>query len=1364
MQVFELTLYRVAIQGNDYSEIIYEGINFDDAKMEYNSVNISNFQDDYGGVVELIKFDRLYEYIYDLEDLEDFPFLKHYADNSLFKEIDETEIETLFERRVDYINQQSDELLSRVQQHYFQIYGDYKYNNIPVTNGLPEDDDDFIEFGCIQLRLADHSENLQNIDRFGVCDYYISVVIADKNATKEQFFSSKFERRKNEVELYFDSDSNFDKIIDEIEEKIENARQVIMLNYEKENPNLGRGGRIVQAENEAQKFGKIGITDKYQIVAMTDIGLSGIKFTKEGVEQAIKTAYENLALNVEDYTISEVSNAIINVIVNEKNVRLRQGDSIENIERYDSLIGDANAHQQYVDEFKKTQLSGLKEWVSYLNQSEYPYAFRYLMLRAVLNDNYDFKQDALQKRNKKTIRNFTPFDAGTLAEVYSIKSDYLLKDYTLKQLENADKIVAAREIAKTSGGGKWIKFNGGSNTPEDERRANASDLSSLVQDTYWCTKTNAKGQLNDGDFYVYVTEKDGKKFPRIAIRMEGNKVGEVRGNASAAQDLEPEMNPIAEEFLLNNLDKQSGKKWLDSIRYNQRAYDFYLEVLENDIYEGFVEDFIDLKKDEKTYLLDYANRNGHIQRLEKYIEENFDEIEAIYGKGVVIMSVGGFNPKTTKVIFGDADFENSKVQSLGNLQTIGGDANFRGSKIQDLGNLLTIGGFAIFRGSKIQDLGNLLTIGGFANFENSQVQDLGNLHTIWGGAFFENSQVQDLGNLHTIGKSADFANSKVQDLGNLLTIGGTADFSNSQVQDLGNLQTIGGLADFRESEVQDLGNLQTIGGYADFKNSKVQSLGNLQTIGGSAYFKDSQVQSLGNLQTIGDDADFENSQVQDLGNLQTIGGYADFKNSKVQSLGNLQTIGGSSKFRESQVQSLGNLQTIGGRADFRGSQVQSLGNLHTIGGDAIFENSEVQNLGNLQTIGGTADFRNSQVQSLGNLQTIGGWAWFGKSKVQDLGNLQTIGGYADFENSQVQDLGNLQTIGGIADFRNSQIQSLGNLQTIGGNANFENSQVQDLGNLQTIGGFAYFENSQIQSLGNLQTIGGDAEFENRTDLQAEWESREKKMKMGGKLSPSKTPAPIKERVYGSKINKPKSSASLRSASAIKLSSENILTLNKKVLEFKSKYINRSKKMTLNAVKAVMRRGMGAYSSTHRPTISGGKPNSRVAWGLARVNAFLFKAENGRPKNPKYVQDDDLLRELGYKFAMQMGGVVYLPELYDFDESELKKGGEISPEKFDMPNKEILEYGDFLKKNYPKAWKAGGNIFGNQAFENLKRVSKRGYWLESERWMYDKWQSFVKRHQHNHLLAGVVANVKWASWGNIGKAEAKSVIENAFSKN
>ena len=68
-------------------------------------------------------------------------------------------------------------------------------------------------------------------------------------------------------------------------------------------------------------------------------------------------------------------------------------------------------------------------------------------------------------------------------------------------------------------------------------------------------------------------------------------------------------------------------------------------------------------------------------------------------------------------------------------------------------------------------------------------------------------------------------------------------------------------------------------------------------------------------------------------------------------------------------------------------------------------------------------------------------------------------------------------------------------------------------------------------------------------------------------------------------------------------------------------------------KAVVRRGMGAYSKSHRPTITGGRPNSRTAWGLARLHAFMRKKSgsptaNGvvRVKDVKksYVQDNDLL--------------------------------------------------------------------------------------------------------------------------------------------
>ena len=132
----------------------------------------------------------------------------------------------------------------------------------------------------------------------------------------------------------------------------------------------------------------------------------------------------------------------------------------------------------------------------------------------------------------------------------------------------------------------------------------------------------------------------------------------------------------------------------------------------------------------------------------------------------------------------------------------------------------------------------------------------------------------------------------------------------------------------------------------------------------------------------------------------------------------------------------------------------------------------------------------------------------------------------------------------------------------------------------------------------------------------------------GRKSASQTPAPLKDRIYGSKKNKEGSASSEKSAKSIILSAEVIIALKNKLKEFKEKHPN-SDNITLNDLKAVYRRGLGAYSSTHRPTISGGKPNSRTAWGLARLNAFIYKRIHGVSKSGKYNQDDDLLKS-GWK--------------------------------------------------------------------------------------------------------------------------------------
>lgn len=109
-------------------------------------------------------------------------------------------------------------------------------------------------------------------------------------------------------------------------------------------------------------------------------------------------------------------------------------------------------------------------------------------------------------------------------------------------------------------------------------------------------------------------------------------------------------------------------------------------------------------------------------------------------------------------------------------------------------------------------------------------------------------------------------------------------------------------------------------------------------------------------------------------------------------------------------------------------------------------------------------------------------------------------------------------------------------------------------------------------------------------------------------------APKKDRIYGSKKN-PKGSAAGGKKIVFSQKTEN--SLMKKVQEH-NKNAKPGRRATLAMLKAVYRRGSGAFSSSHRP----GK--TRDQWAMARVNAFLKLLRSGTPSNPNYKQDNDLL--------------------------------------------------------------------------------------------------------------------------------------------
>lgn len=110
------------------------------------------------------------------------------------------------------------------------------------------------------------------------------------------------------------------------------------------------------------------------------------------------------------------------------------------------------------------------------------------------------------------------------------------------------------------------------------------------------------------------------------------------------------------------------------------------------------------------------------------------------------------------------------------------------------------------------------------------------------------------------------------------------------------------------------------------------------------------------------------------------------------------------------------------------------------------------------------------------------------------------------------------------------------------------------------------------------------------------------------------PAPKKDQIKGSDKNK---KGSADTGKGVDFTEAIISALEKKVKEHNEK-APAGRKVTLAKLKAVYRRGAGAFSTSHRPD------QNRNSWAMGRVNAFLHLVKSGKPSNPKYTTDNDLL--------------------------------------------------------------------------------------------------------------------------------------------
>lgn len=250
----------------------------------------------------------------------------------------------------------------------------------------------------------------------------------------------------------------------------------------------------------------------------------------------------------------------------EKKIAIEQGRGAD-VQRLESQGDIVEKYKPLIHEKAEIQRKTLSSWLDYLgeNDAKHPMWFRYFVVRNLQRmGTLDKEKMTYTKRTAKTIAPFPELNSEALGWAYKrlagidpeeaigpddpqadAKKEHLEKVLNAKDfsaLYAFAQVETAGRLNRQTIEGQWRKYDQGS-----DWRILEGDLKG--KGTGWCTaEGSAHPHLQGGDFYVYYSKGSEGQYtePRVAIRMQGDQVGEVRG-VNHRQELEPELVDIAQE-------------------------------------------------------------------------------------------------------------------------------------------------------------------------------------------------------------------------------------------------------------------------------------------------------------------------------------------------------------------------------------------------------------------------------------------------------------------------------------------------------------------------------------------------------------------------------------------------------------------------------------------------------------------------------------------------------------------------------------------------------------------------------------------------------------------------------------------------
>ena len=329
------------------------------------------------------------------------------------------------------------------------------------------------------------------------------------------------------------------------------------LNKLEEVRDIGNGKDL--GKNQLERKIRLFLADKRLELLKAEQGITSVEKLKE--------------MYCDKYCISHDK---IDKLVEKKRNKLRlDGKSLDEID--EEIRVYKNTLNEKLDEQKRT----LGVWVdNLLLNTHYPVWFKYWAFHKIITIDENFK-----RRRNDSYAPFFRFNDEIVSKIYRMaenhvngnETNFLIAEGMFAELYK--KFLLEFEEKKTVSvnfdNGKWIKYNKGSK--EDAKR-----LCDSLQGkkTGWCTTDYgfAEAQVcggrnyRGGDFYVYYTLDENNEYtnPRIAIRMELNRIGEIRG-IGIEQNLEPGLEEIVRDKInVFNIDDKDKERYLVACDDNRR--------------------------------------------------------------------------------------------------------------------------------------------------------------------------------------------------------------------------------------------------------------------------------------------------------------------------------------------------------------------------------------------------------------------------------------------------------------------------------------------------------------------------------------------------------------------------------------------------------------------------------------------------------------------------------------------------------------------------------------------------------------------------------------------------------------------------